>query len=103
MSCRPKRFAAKLPTARLAAGIGKVHALALRPVAARLPRQATRFRGFRDPPVARARLNPKLTDVWFGTVMGVIHNATMLTIIVGACFFAEARLRFRRVAAPMQP
>ena len=38
----------------------------------------------------RVRYNPNLTGVWFGGVMEVINNVTMLTIIlVGAAFIRE--------------
>jgi ABC-2 type transport system permease protein len=38
----------------------------------------------------RVRFNPNLTGVWFGGVMEVINNVTMLTIIlVGAAFIRE--------------
>jgi len=38
----------------------------------------------------RVRFNPNLTGVWFGGVMEVINNITMLTIIlVGAAFIRE--------------
>lgn len=40
--------------------------------------------------VPRVRYNPNLTGVWFGGVMEVINNVTMLTIIlVGAAFIRE--------------
>ena len=40
--------------------------------------------------VSRVRYNPNLTGVWFGGVMEVINNITMLTIIlVGAAFIRE--------------
>ena len=40
--------------------------------------------------VPRVRYNPNLTGVWFGGVMEVIDNVTMLTIIlVGAAFIRE--------------
>ena len=40
--------------------------------------------------VPRVRHNPNLTGVWFGGVMEVINNVTMLTIIlVGAAFIRE--------------
>lgn len=40
--------------------------------------------------VPRVRYNPNLTGLWFGGVMEVINNVTMLTIIlVGAAFIRE--------------
>lgn len=46
-----------------------------------------------DPPirlVTHVRFNPNLTGFWFGGVMEVINNVTMLTIIlVGAAFIRE--------------
>jgi ABC-2 type transport system permease protein len=40
--------------------------------------------------VTRVRFNPNLTGVWFGGVMEVVNNVTMLSIIlVGAAFIRE--------------
>ena len=53
----------------------------------------TGTRQSRAPPIrmlTRVRFNPNLTGVWFGGVMEVINNVTMLTIIlVGAALIRE--------------
>lgn len=50
-------------------------------------------RGIAAPPVdleLRARFNPSLTQVWFGAVMEVINNITMLSIVLtGAALLRE--------------
>ena len=54
---------------------------------------AQRHRGVTEPPVTlalRARFNPTLTEAWFGSVMEVINNVTMLSIILtGAALIRE--------------
>jgi ABC-2 type transport system permease protein len=51
------------------------------------------FRGAAAPPVelvTRARFNPTLTQTWFGSVMEVINNVTMLSVILtGAALIRE--------------
>ena len=52
-----------------------------------------RYRGVAAPPVdlaLRARFNPSLTQAWFGAVMEVINNVTMLSIVLtGAALIRE--------------
>jgi ABC-2 type transport system permease protein len=52
-----------------------------------------RYRGTETPPVdleLRARFNPSLTRAWFGAVMEVINNVTMLSIVLtGAALIRE--------------
>jgi ABC-2 type transport system permease protein len=52
-----------------------------------------RYRGAAAAPVAlvtRARFNPTLTQAWFGSVMEVINNVTMLSVILtGAALIRE--------------
>ncbi|MFA5514682.1 MAG: ABC transporter permease [Desulfuromonadales bacterium] len=52
-----------------------------------------RYRGSAVPPVElalRARFNPSLTQAWFGSVMKIIDNITMLSIILaGAALIRE--------------
>jgi ABC-2 type transport system permease protein len=51
------------------------------------------YRGMAMPPVdleLRARFNPSLTQAWFGAVMEVINNVTMLSIVLtGAALIRE--------------
>lgn len=51
------------------------------------------YRGVADPPATlalRARFNPTLAEKWFGSVMEVINNVTMLSIILtGAALIRE--------------
>ena len=51
------------------------------------------YRGIATPPVdleLRARFNPSLTQTWFGAVMEVINNVTMLSIVLtGAALIRE--------------
>jgi len=52
-----------------------------------------RYRGSAAPPVdlaLRARFNPSLTQTWFGSLMKIIDNVTMLSIILaGAALIRE--------------
>lgn len=52
-----------------------------------------RYRGSPTPPVdlaLRARFNPGLTQAWFGSLMEIINNVTMLSIILtGAALIRE--------------
>lgn len=52
-----------------------------------------RYRGAAEPPVTlamRARFNPSLIESWFGSVMEVINNVTMLSIVLtGAALIRE--------------
>ncbi len=52
-----------------------------------------RYRGTPAPPVElsmRARFNPALTQAWFGSVMEIINNVTMLSIVLaGAALIRE--------------
>ena len=52
-----------------------------------------RYRGTPSPPVElsmRARFNPALTQAWFGSVMEIINNVTMLSIVLaGAALIRE--------------
>jgi ABC-2 type transport system permease protein len=61
--------------------------------AAEISEYMTKTRETADPPirlVTHVRFNPNLTGYWFGGVMEVINNVTMLTIIlVGAAFIRE--------------
>ena len=54
---------------------------------------AQRYRAVAPPPVElelRARFNPSLTQSWFGAVMEVINNVTMLSIVLtGAALIRE--------------
>lgn len=54
---------------------------------------AQRYRGAAAPPVElalRARFNPTLNQTWFGSLMGVIDNITMLSILLtGAALIRE--------------
>lgn len=54
---------------------------------------ARRYRGGTAPPVdlaLRARFNPSLTQTWFGAVMQVINNVTMLSLVLtGAALIRE--------------
>ena len=54
---------------------------------------ARRYRGSPEPPVdlaLRARFNPSLTQTWFGAVMQVINNVTMLSLVLtGAALIRE--------------
>lgn len=54
---------------------------------------ARRYRGSTAPPVdlaLRARFNPSLTKTWFGAVMEVINNVTMLSLVLtGAALIRE--------------
>ena len=54
---------------------------------------AQRYRGTAAPPVdleLRARFNPSLTQTWFGALMELINNVTMLSIVLtGAALIRE--------------
>jgi len=54
---------------------------------------AQRYRGSAAPPVdlaLRMRFNPALTQAWFGSVMEIINNVTMLSIVLaGAALIRE--------------
>ncbi|MBU4405750.1 MAG: ABC transporter permease [Acidobacteria bacterium] len=54
---------------------------------------AQRYRGIAPPPVVlelRARFNPTLTQTWFGALMELINNVTMLSIVLtGAALIRE--------------
>ena len=54
---------------------------------------AQRYRGSSTPPVdlaLRARFNPSLKMSWFGSVMGIINNVTMVAILLtGAALIRE--------------
>ncbi len=71
------------------AGSGYVQAIAASEVREFVQRQ----RGTPPPPaelVIRARFNPELNEVWFGSVMELVNNITMLSIILtGAALIRE--------------
>ena len=54
---------------------------------------ARRYRASAEPPVGlavRMRFNPNLTQAWFGALMEIINNVTMLSIILtGAALIRE--------------
>ncbi len=54
---------------------------------------AQRYRGARELPVEltlRARFNPSLNEAWFGSIMELINNVTMLSIVLtGAALIRE--------------
>ncbi|MCK9488143.1 MAG: ABC transporter permease [Xanthomonadales bacterium] len=62
-------------------------------VAAELDEFAQRYRGSATPPVdlaLRARFNPALEKAWFGSLMAIINNVTLLSIILtGAALIRE--------------
>ena len=62
-------------------------------VAAELNEFAQRYRGTTTPPVdlaLRARFNPALEKAWFGSLMAIINNVTLLSIILtGAALIRE--------------
>jgi ABC-2 type transport system permease protein len=62
-------------------------------VTAEVAEFSQRYRGTSTPPVdlvLRARFNPELNKTWFGAVMNVINNITMLSIVLtGAALIRE--------------
>jgi len=57
---------------------------------------AQRYRGRTAPPVdlaLRARFNPSLTQTWFGAVMQVINNVTVLSIVLAGAALIRERER----------